>query len=96
MKQQIGVAEHGIDPAQIHYTNPATDVLNITVTQPNLEHPVIQLFDLTGKMLHQHELTADGALFRASLQTSDLPTGVYLIELRTANGWRAVVKLNKI
>ncbi|MFW5710282.1 MAG: T9SS type A sorting domain-containing protein, partial [Bacteroidota bacterium] len=62
------------------HPNPANESLHVHFTIPGLKNPVIQITDLTGKVIMEYKLPApkDDQL---KLDVSQLPTGVYYLKV---------------
>ncbi len=64
------------------YPNPSTDVINIA-TEGGTTLTQVQLFDITGQLVKSLELES---VVNASLDVSDLPTGIYHLEMNSSEG----------
>ncbi len=70
--------------------NPARDVATFSISGQNLENTTVRLFDLKGNLLREESLAGE----KGVLQLNDIPTGIYVWELR-GRGWRKSGKLVK-
>ncbi|MDD4149471.1 MAG: T9SS type A sorting domain-containing protein, partial [Bacteroidales bacterium] len=61
------------------YPNPATKFINIV--QENTDFEQLTVYDITGRIVIQKSLNNSST----SLDISNLPSGVYLISLKTVN-----------
>jgi hypothetical protein len=95
-KQTIGVAEQSMSPVDIHFTNPVQDYLRVSIDLNEMSNPQLAIFDVTGHLLEQHHLQNTGHKFEIELSTTHLPPGIYLLQISTQNGERAIIKMNKI
>ena len=64
--------------------NPTRNNLNLTYTTTTTEDATITLYDLTGKAVLQTTETATEGTNNYNLQLTDLPTGMYIVQLQTA------------
>ncbi len=70
----MGVNEASAISSLMIYPNPGTDHFSLSL------HPgshTITLFDATGRVVHQQQIINE----RASVQTTDLPSGIYLVKV---------------
>ncbi len=65
--------------------NPATDFLNLQIISEG-EDMVMEMYDASGRMVLQKNLTVQG-IFDEQISVSQLPAGVYLISLKSANAF---------
>lgn len=64
------------------YPNPASNILNISSSQTLNEKSIIQLFDVTGRLV----LSEPFVINPASISVSDLKPGVYMVKVTTTTG----------
>lgn len=75
----VSVAEVKYDVLVDVYPNPTTGMLNISTKMP-LTNSVVQLHDITGRLMLSTTLTS------TNLDIATLPTGVYSLQLITSKG----------
>lgn len=63
--------------------NPTRNNLNLTYNTTTTEDATITLYDLTGKAVLQTTETATEGTNNYNLQLTDLPTGMYIVQLQT-------------
>lgn len=61
------------------YPNPATDIVNINIDEPNA---TIKVVDITGKVYIEQDKNSDNH----SMQIDQLPAGLYFVNVQTAKG----------
>ena len=66
------------------YPNPATDVLNIEWLDQTMYMDRVSMFNAQGQLVMSQ--TVQGLLRNARVNVSHLPTGIYLVQVRTASG----------
>ncbi len=71
--------------------NPSSDFLNLRIKSSSLLHTVT-VFDQTGKMVAMEQISGPVA----SIQLSELPSGIYYVTLQDANGLTQTKKWSKI
>ncbi|MBK9462816.1 MAG: T9SS type A sorting domain-containing protein [Sphingobacteriales bacterium] len=64
--------------------NPTRNNLNLAYNTTTTEDATITLYDLTGKAVLQTTETATEGTNNYNLQLTDLPTGMYIVQLQTA------------
>lgn len=99
VRARINSAELGVedDTQEEHfsvYPNPATDAVNINLVLNNSENTVVNVLDVTGKVIQTINLGNVDGERNISVDLSEIPTGVYFIELNNSNG-RTVKKFVK-
>lgn len=65
------------------YPNPANDLLNIEINSLHAEEANVQLMDALGRIHQQNSWQLNTGLNRFSLQLGSLPSGIYLLEMRS-------------
>lgn len=73
------------------FPNPTTDILNISLPK-NVSNPQIIVTDVTGRSM---PIAASLASSGYTINTAQLPTGMYLLRVRTAQGGQ-VLKFEKL
>lgn len=68
------------DKAMI-YPNPAADVINVSL--PDKMNGTIGMYDVTGKVIFEQPTSAGNSLYH--INTSQLPSGQYLLVIKSAN-----------
>ncbi|MEM6264925.1 MAG: PKD domain-containing protein, partial [Bacteroidota bacterium] len=63
------------------YPNPANNAVNVAFTSNNTAKMQLQILDLSGKMIKRQQMEAGVGQVNATLTTSELPQGMYLLEL---------------
>lgn len=76
------------------YPNPVKDQLSYQITAPQGSQVLLRLLDLTGRVVRSERLTLDSPFWEGELNTFDLQTGVYILEVQTETQ-RQTVKLVK-
>ncbi|HTA63850.1 MAG TPA: T9SS type A sorting domain-containing protein [Bacteroidia bacterium] len=81
---QIGIARLNIKNDELSmYPNPAIDVVNIQMGQPNNSNiKTIEIFNMVGEKIY-HQITSS---LNCQINIADLYTGVYLLKVETTNG----------
>ena len=92
-KNTIGIPE--ITAADIQFTNPVTDRLQVLLHSRAGINPSCRLLDLTGKVMLNGTFSRGTDGWQVELNTAQLPTGIYLLETRTSNGSVVVQKVVK-
>ncbi len=92
-KQSIGLDELAAN--DILFENPITDELRVILAKKSASNPVLRLVDLTGKMVASGVFNQQNGRWVVTVETSHLPKGLYLAEVRTSDGQRAVQKVVK-
>ncbi|MBK8831177.1 MAG: T9SS type A sorting domain-containing protein [Saprospiraceae bacterium] len=64
------------------YPNPVSDVLHVSLDNPNIGHTYLRLTDSFGKLYWSGSYTTNEIL----IPVSHYPRGVYILELRTPKG----------
>lgn len=75
------------------YPNPATDVLNLNFGQVLEQEATLRLINAAGQMIEQQVILPGTA--QTELYVAQLQSGIYLIELTTADGGTEVVRFMK-
>jgi hypothetical protein len=85
------IGKVGIDPAGYYnkncriFPNPAEKCLNIEINPETNGKTLITVYDLNGKLIHSREVVTGPKKHVISLEIGNLPTGQYLINVRTNN-----------
>jgi hypothetical protein len=83
----LGVGEafdFNIDDALVIYPNPATDVLNVTVTSLNDDNNGISIYNYAGQLVHHFELNVNNGSWNFEVDLSTYAKGLYSIEYKTS------------
>ena len=73
------------------YPNPATD--NVTIELSNvIDNPQLRIIDVSGSVVRQHQGISNNQI---NMDVSDLPRGIYIVELRGRNSELFKTKLIK-
>lgn len=67
------------------YPNPVDDVLNVDIEMDKAELIEIAIYDLSGKQVEQLSFDAVSGINQLNIATSNLPTGMFLLEIITSN-----------
>ena len=84
----LGTAEefdYNIDDKLKIYPNPASDVLNVTIISPDAALNVISVYNHTGQLIHQFDLSVSNGAWKFELDLSKYAKGLYSIEYRNTN-----------
>ncbi len=76
------------------YPNPVRDVLLVQSLDPNFTLSELKLYDLTGRLLYREGALQEGKLYY-DIPAGQLPAGVYLLSLQSAEGQTIVEKVVK-
>ncbi|MFT5823682.1 MAG: hypothetical protein ACI8ZM_004944 [Crocinitomix sp.] len=68
------------------YPNPATDVLNVSLALNNSENTVINVVDISGKIVNTIQLGTVNGTSQVSVSLDNMTAGIYFIELVNSNG----------
>ncbi len=89
------------DVANYNFTaspNPFSNQLNVQFSLQKTENISLQLFDLTGKLVENwlENVQNTEGVFNQNFATTDLLSGVYLLQVRIGNGvfYKKIVKIN--
>lgn len=72
------------EPSFTVYPNPATHKLYLSGSLPWAGEAWLRMVDITGKTLLQQQLSITGGIFKAELDISALPAGLYLLRITSA------------
>ncbi len=68
------------------YPNPASDLLNVSLSLNNSENTVINVVDISGKIVKTIQLGAVNGAAQQTISLDNMTAGVYFIELVNSNG----------
>lgn len=68
------------------YPNPSTDVLNVQGIWPSNTDVQLAIFDALGQQIRRTNIAANGNQFATQLEVSDLPAGLYNLEVSSEDG----------
>jgi Secretion system C-terminal sorting domain len=88
----VATIRNGLVGALSVYPNPATDYVNITLGGNATGNTMIRLFNLSGQLLQEKNLSNAGGT-TVPLAVSGYSTGTYLLVISTADGSKQVTKL---
>lgn len=71
------------------YPNPATDVLNISLSSKRLQQVELNLLDITGRSLRSEAVLMGEGESIHRLVLDGIPAGIYLLEMRGTNSFSA-------
>lgn len=72
------------------YPNPTNNLVTIELNQKNASQVKLILSDLSGKILLNKEMLAPSGLWNESISLSDLQPAIYLLHIRTDEGFKTV------
>jgi hypothetical protein len=67
------------------FPNPAKDVLNVSITQPQGGKHKVEIYDAIGKLVSVHKQDLKGGNNVITLDVSDLAKGTYIIMVKNAD-----------
>lgn len=70
----------------VTYPNPAGEYINVNYTLENPSEMVIEILDFNGRLVQRDEFKAPTANGTVVLDTHDVPSGAYLLNIRTDEG----------
>lgn len=80
-----GVAsQQSLSPSRV-YPNPAQDRLTLQVFAPQTEQANVRIINMLGSVVYQAECSMNVGENYLVLTVSDIPTGMYILETRSAN-----------
>jgi hypothetical protein len=83
---EIGTAKvNPVDPAEVAleiFPNPVNDKLNIQFDADQSESINIQVFDLTGRLVHNEQMAASIGQNKKTLNTANIDHGMYLLTIQ--------------
>ncbi|MCB9223796.1 MAG: T9SS type A sorting domain-containing protein [Crocinitomicaceae bacterium] len=91
---EVSIEENEIVESFSVYPNPANDQINIAMTLDNAPNTVINVLDITGKVIKRVDLGLVNGDKTMSISLDNVTTGVYFIEMINDNG-RMVKKFTK-
>jgi hypothetical protein len=92
MISATGISENNTPQLLGVYPNPASDYVTVVFDAKESSDAVIELMDLSGKLMQTYSSAGGGMIVR-SINVSDVPSGMYLVRVATANG-TSVMKLS--
>ena len=75
--------DFNIDDALVIYPNPATDVLNVTITSLNDDNNGISIYNYAGQLVHHFDLNVNNGSWNFEVDLSTYAKGLYSIEYKT-------------
>ncbi|MBC8173292.1 MAG: T9SS type A sorting domain-containing protein, partial [Chitinophagales bacterium] len=93
VKVVISCKEAQFDEAVSVYPNPAIDAFTVSYAVNNTMEIQIVLLDMTGKMISAETKLVEKGNYTASYSTQQLPSGVYLLQVYSADGMIGQEKL---
>jgi hypothetical protein len=89
----IGIVEHPTQNISFRvYPNPSSDVVNIVFEEQPKSKVKIQLFDITGRLIDSKEVNN---VKNVKFELIDLKKGVYILNIRSVQGWSKSIKIIK-
>jgi hypothetical protein len=89
----MGVSEefdYNVDDKLKVYPNPASDVLNVTITTPNEELNKISIYNYTGQLVHEFDINVSTGSWNFKIDLSEYSKGLYTMEY--TNSGTSIVK----
>jgi hypothetical protein len=83
-RQQIGLPE--LKAENLVFENPIANQLIVTLTLGSVKNPAFRLLSLTGKTLAASAMQRTNEGWQTTVDVSTLPPGIYLVEVKSANG----------
>ncbi len=87
----VGISEEIAEQSIRLYPNPANNLVNIDFKAP-LENVNLRIYNIHGQKIQEQELESVGVNHRETLNTANIPNGIYLLELQSDAG-RVVKKM---
>jgi hypothetical protein len=76
--------DFNIDDALVIYPNPATDLLNVTITSLNDDNNGISIYNYAGQLVHHFDLNVNNGSWNFEVDLSTYAKGLYSIEYKTS------------
>jgi hypothetical protein len=93
INQILGVSENS-DANQMNlYPNPVSDLLNITFSSQTANSSSLKIFNTSGQQVYTRSIVANTT--QVAINVSELPSGVYFVQIDAANGKPLVKKFIK-
>ena len=67
------------------FPNPANEIINVSMSLTNSENTVINVVDITGKVITTKDLGTVNGDSNVSISLDNLSTGVYFVEMVNSN-----------
>ena len=83
---------HALSDLQL-YPNPVSDILSLKYSHDTFNYSDARIYNSVGQLVLEEKISKQGAL---QLGTSNLPKGIYLLEMKEASGTRVVKKFMKV
>ena len=64
------------------YPNPASDNLSVVINSKGTNKGLVNILDITGKILSSHDVSLETGKNLVSENTSDLPSGIYFVQVK--------------
>ena len=68
------------------FPNPASDLLNISFMMEDDTPVLCKIMDVTGKLLYNKQIEANGGLIEESVNISEFAKGIYFLRIETSKG----------
>jgi hypothetical protein len=74
------------------FPNPVVNTLNVAIDaqRPQAEKATLRIFNLTGQLMYQDKIQIDGGANQVQLPVSELPDGLYLLQLQNGNKLKTI------
>lgn len=77
------------------YPNPVDNILNISITEAELDVVTLQLTDLTGRVVYQNRIELNMENLDTKVELNNLAGGIYMLNITDDNGYQSVQKIYK-
>ena len=84
-----------LKPSFVLYPNPVTDNFSIELTNSQTGKMNVQIINVSGQILHSLMLNKDIQSTQFTLPASDLPKGVYFVQVHVGN-WSDIKRFVKL
>lgn len=84
----MGITEefdYNVDDKLKVYPNPASDVLNVTITSPNGELNKISIYNYAGQLVHEFDMIVTTGSWNFKIDLSEYSKGLYTMEYTNSN-----------
>ncbi len=93
-KEQAGAAGFSEEKLNV-YPNPASNVINLRLANRSIGKGMINIYDVSGKIVQRVSLVKNQPLVQQSLQIQSLRAGIYHVEVVINNNTREVTRFVK-
>lgn len=82
---EVGIEDVAAEDKFVIYPNPANEMINISIALTNSENTIVNVVDITGKVITSMNLGTVNGEKNFSVSLTDLSTGVYFVEMVNAD-----------